>query len=121
MSFQRGPTYNSVSEVKGPSGFYKIVTSMGPIVVYIDQDYDGGGWVLALSNREYTGGMNNLKYDDAINNYNYRTGGSGQNSSNIVVTSDRAPNLIRTVMMMVLVEQLMVESLSRHSTVFTLD
>ena len=72
MSFQRGPTYNSVSEVKGPSGFYKIVTSMGPIVVYIDQDYDGGGWVLALSNREYTGGMNNLKYDDAINNYNYR-------------------------------------------------
>ena len=89
MSFQRGPTYNSVSEVKGPSGFYKIVTSIGPIVVYIDKDYNGGGWVLALSNREYTGGMNNLKYDDAINNYNYRTGGSGQNGSNIVVTSDR--------------------------------
>jgi hypothetical protein len=89
MGFHRGPTYNSVSEITGPSGFYKINTSLGPIVVYIDQDYDGGGWVLALSNREYTGGMNNLKYDDAINNYNYRTGGSN-NGTNITVTSDRA-------------------------------
>ena len=90
MGFHRGPTYNSVSEITGPSGFYKINTSLGPIVVYIDQDYDGGGWVLVLSNRGNTGGMNNLKYDDAINNYNYRTGGSGKNSANIEVTGDRA-------------------------------
>lgn len=89
MGFHRGPTYNNVSEITGPSGFYKINTSLGPVVVYVDQDYDGGGWVLALANRGSTGGMNNLTYDDAINNYNYRTGGSN-NGVNTTVKGDRA-------------------------------
>ncbi len=91
MGFHRGPSYNNISEITGPSGFYKVNTSYGEIVVYVDQEYDGGGWVFAMANREYTGGMNNLKYLDAINDYNYRSGGS-DNGTNINVKSDRVIN-----------------------------
>jgi hypothetical protein len=41
-------------------------------MVYINQDYDGGGWVLAAANRINTGGMTNLEYYDAVNSCNYR-------------------------------------------------
>ena len=69
-----GRIYRNVSEITGPSGFYNVKTSQGTVVVYVNQSYDGGGWVLVLANRLNTGGMNNLTYFDAINRSNYRSG-----------------------------------------------
>ena len=68
-----GGRYNSVSEIKGPSGWYWINTGYGPVQVYVDQTYDGGGWVLALANRALQGAMTNLKYVDAVGSCNIRT------------------------------------------------
>ena len=76
--------YNSVSEVVGPSGFYNIRTPAGFCPVYVDQSYDGGGWVCVLANRINTGGMNNLTYENATGYCNYRTGGSSQGSNTTV-------------------------------------
>ena len=76
--------YTSVDQVTGPSGFYNIYTSEGPVCTYVDQDYDGGGWAMVLANRGNTAGMNNLKYDDAINKSNYRTEPSTEDSTNTV-------------------------------------
>jgi hypothetical protein len=67
-----GPVYTSVSQVTGPTGWYPIRLSSGTAMVYINQDYDGGGWVLAAANRINTGGMTNLDYYDAVNSCNYR-------------------------------------------------
>lgn len=68
--------YTSVSQIKGPSGFYSIdILGNGDRqFVYVNQDYDGGGWVCVIANRGETGGMRNLTYSDAINSVNYRTG-----------------------------------------------
>lgn len=68
-----GPVYRSVSEITGPSGFYNVKTSQGTVVVYVNQSYDGGGWVLVLANRAGTGGVNNLSYYSAVNSSTYRT------------------------------------------------
>ena len=68
-----GKIYRNVSEITGPSGFYNVKTSQGTVVVYVNQSYDGGGWVLVIANRLNTGGMNNLTYFDAINRSNYRS------------------------------------------------
>ena len=67
-----GPVYTSVSQVTGPTGWYPIRLSNGTAMVYINQDYDGGGWVLVGANRINTGGMTNLDYYDAVNSCNYR-------------------------------------------------
>jgi len=67
-----GPVYTSVSQVTGPTGWYPIRLSSGTAMVYINQDYDGGGWVLVGANRINTGGMTNLDYYDAVNSCNYR-------------------------------------------------
>lgn len=91
MSTINGPIYNNVSEIKGPSGFYRINVNGTPITVYIDQSYDGGGWVCVLANRVDTGGMNNLTYNNAVYTDNYRTGGSSH-GSNIVVTPRHSIN-----------------------------
>ena len=74
--------YTSVDQITGPSGFYNIYTSEGPVCVYVDQEYDGGGWAMVLANRGGTAGMNNLKYDDAINKSNYRIDPSGDDTTN---------------------------------------
>jgi|TARA_R110000764_G_scaffold64338_1_gene135444 hypothetical protein len=74
--------YTSIDQVKGPSGFYNIQTSQGPVCVYIDQEYDGGGWAMVLANRGGTAGMTSLTYDDAINKSNYRTEPSSDDSTN---------------------------------------
>lgn len=76
MAINYNGRYNSVSDVKGPSGWYWINTSLGPVHTYINQDYDGGGWVLVIANRWGTGGMRNLTYDSAVNNCNITTNGS---------------------------------------------
>lgn len=65
--------YNSVSDIRGPSGWYWINTAVGPVHVYVNQEYDGGGWVLALANRASKGAMSNLTYSDAVNSCNIRT------------------------------------------------
>jgi hypothetical protein len=82
-NFYGGEIYNSAFDITGPSGFYAINTPVGPVVSYVDQDYDGGGWVQVLSNAAYTGGMNNLRYSDAVNTCNYRNPGTnnGTNTS----------------------------------------
>lgn len=68
--------YTSVSQIKGPSGFYNIdILGNGDRqFVYVNQDYDGGGWVCVIANRLNTGGMRNLTYSNAVNSVNYRTG-----------------------------------------------
>ena len=89
MAIYRGPVYNSVSEVQGGTGFYRINTSLGTIPVFIDQDYDGGGWVLVLANRGLTAGMNNLTYNNAINTANYRKNGTDDATNDVADTSGR--------------------------------
>lgn len=73
MSAVYGPVYKSVSDIKGPSGWYLINTSLGVVNTYVDQSYDGGGWVLVLANRAGQGAMSNLVYYDAVNTCNIRT------------------------------------------------
>jgi hypothetical protein len=80
-----GPIYNNICEIKGSSGFYQINVNNTPIIVYVDQTYDGGGWICVLANRKNTAGMNNLTYDNALYNINYRTGGI-PNSTNTTYT-----------------------------------
>jgi len=87
MGIYRGPVYNSVSEITGPTGWYNVQTTLGPTLVWVDQDYDGGGWVLALANRRYTSGMNNLTYDNAINTVNYRTDGTDDSTNTTLPVS----------------------------------
>lgn len=79
-----GPTYTRIADIKGPSGFYRVTLGRDQIQVYVNQDYDGGGWVCVLANRKNTAGMNNLTYYDAVNNYNYRTGGTANGTNTTV-------------------------------------
>jgi hypothetical protein len=85
MAVFYGGQYKSVADIQGPSGFYNILLDGVNVPVYVDQGYSGGGWVMVLANRINTGGMNNLTYENAVQNCNYRTGGSGANTANTVV------------------------------------
>lgn len=76
MAVAYNARYNSVSEIKGPSGWYCINTSAGPCVTYVDQSYDGGGWCLVLANRASQGAFSNLTYVDATTNCNFRSNGN---------------------------------------------
>ena len=87
MGIFRGPVYNNVSDIEGPTGWYRINTSQGVATVWVDQEYDGGGWVMVLANRRYTAGMNNLEYTDAVNTCNYRINGNDDTTNDI-----QAPN-----------------------------
>ena len=73
MGISYGGVYSDVSKITGPSGWYWINTLFGPVHTYVNQDYDGGGWVLVLANRAGQGAMSNLTYDDAVNTCNIRT------------------------------------------------
>lgn len=85
MSIHYNPRYTSISDIRGPSGWYTIWLNEEPVTVYVDQTYSGGGWVCVLANRINTSGMNNLTYYNAVNTCNYRTG-SVANSTNTLVT-----------------------------------
>jgi hypothetical protein len=85
MATNYGPSYNSVAEITGPSGWYIINTAAGPCQTYVNQTYDGGGWCLVLANRANTGGFSNLNYVDATTQCNFRGGTSA--ATNIVVPS----------------------------------
>ena len=84
MGLIYGPRYNKVSDITGPSGFYSIKLGNEYATVYVDQSYDGGGWVCVLANRINTGGMSGLTYSNAINTCNYRTGGSANSAGPVV-------------------------------------
>jgi len=79
-----------ISNLPASSGWYNIKLSTGNVTTYIDNSYDGGGWILVMQNRRYTGGMNNLTYSDAINQCNYRTEPSSNNSTNTKVGGPKA-------------------------------
>jgi hypothetical protein len=82
-TYYGGEVYESTADITGPSGFYAINTPVGIVIAYVDQDYDGGGWVQVLANTAFTGGMNNLNYFNAVNTCNYRNPGTnnGTNTS----------------------------------------
>ncbi len=80
-NFYGGEVYSSAFDITGPSGFYAINTPVGPVVSYVDQDYDGGGWVQVMSNTAYTGGMNNLNYFNAVNTCNFRNPGTNNGTN----------------------------------------
>ena len=62
--------------------------------LWIDMNYDGGGWVLVLANRKDTGGMKNLTYSNAVNTFNYRSGTSDGSNTAITTGQFDNPNLI---------------------------
>lgn len=93
MGIHYNGRYNSVSEVRGPSGWYTINTTAGPCQTYIDQSYDGGGWCLVLANRGSTAGMNNLTYVDATTKCNFRTGGTNNGSNTTVPEGSKLATL----------------------------
>lgn len=78
-----------------PTGLYTMrIPELGnqPLRLWVDNEYDGGGWIMVMANRGYTGGMTRLTYSDAINKVNYRTGGSN-NSSNTTTWLQRGYGL----------------------------
>jgi hypothetical protein len=85
--------YTSVSQIKGPSGFYNIIIGGENVPVYVDQSYDGGGWVCVLANRAFTAGMNNLSLYDAIQTPNYRTGGTNNGTNTVVPSTNKLTSL----------------------------
>lgn len=71
---------------EGSSGWHTVrIKALGnlPITVWMDNSYDGGGWICVMANRGSTGGMNNLTYSNAVNTVNYRTGGSNNGSNTV--------------------------------------
>ena len=72
----------------GSTGWYNIKISGTNVPVYIDQDYDGGGWICVMANRRYTAGMNNLKWDDAVYKVNYRHNGTDDATNDRGMKSD---------------------------------
>jgi hypothetical protein len=93
MAVFYGGRYNSVADIRGPSGFYNIVIDGFNVPVYVDQSYDGGGWVMVMANRRNTAGMNNLTYYDAVNSCNYRTGGTANGTNTVVSATSKLTGL----------------------------
>lgn len=95
MANRFGQYFDDVSQVDGSTGWYGIYNSTYKeyVPVYIDQDYDGGGWVCVLANRRYTSGMNNCSFSQAINNCNYRTEPSSDDSTNTPALLHNLKNL----------------------------
>lgn len=93
MSIHYSPRYTSVSQIKGPSGWYIINTEAGPCQTYVNQEYDGGGWCLVLANRAYTAGLNNLSYIDATTNCNFRTDGTNNGTNTVVPFGSKLTSL----------------------------
>jgi hypothetical protein len=85
MAIHYSGYYRSVRDIGDqPTGWYNIdlLGDGNRQFFYVDQDYDGGGWICVLANRGNTGGMKNLTYNNGINNVNYRSGTS--NATNAV-------------------------------------
>lgn len=95
MAQRYGPFYDDISQVTGDSGWYGIYNSTYKVYVpvYVDQSYDNGGWVCVLANRRYTSGMNNCTFSQAINECNYRTEPSSDDSTNTPAVLSNLKNL----------------------------
>ena len=87
--------YNLISQPNPPghthidsittSGWYSIKTPAGHCTTWIECDFESNrNWALVLANRGSTGGMNNLRWDDAVKKVNIRTGGSNQGTNTTV-------------------------------------
>jgi len=91
MGNHYGLYYTDISQLpaSAPTGWYTFYnkTHRQYVPVYVDQDYDGGGWVCVLANRRYTAGMHNLTYDNAVNTPNYRTEPSSDDATNTTVAA----------------------------------
>jgi hypothetical protein len=91
MSNHYGRYYTDISQLpaSAPTGWYTFYnkTHRQYVPVYVDQDYDGGGWVCVLANRRYTAGMHNLTWENAVNTPNYRTEPSSNNGTNTTVAA----------------------------------
>ena len=92
LGYGNSTVYNNASEITGPTGWYMIQSMGKPRPFYVDQDYDGGGWVLVMANRRYTAGMNNLKWDDAMYSLNYRHAGT-DDATNELGMGESSPSL----------------------------
>ena len=77
MSNHYGLYYTDISQLpaSAPTGWYTFYnkTHRQYVPVYVDQDYDGGGWVCVAACRRYTAGMMSCNWYDAINTPNYTT------------------------------------------------
>lgn len=93
MAVYYGGNYTDISKITGPSGFYNIRVGTDNVPVYIDQSYDGGGWVCVLANRAFTAGMNNLAFYDAVNSCNYRSGGTNNGTNTTVSVPTKLTSL----------------------------
>jgi hypothetical protein len=93
MAVFYGGQYKSVADIQGPSGFYNILLDGVNVPVYVDQGYDGGGWVMVMANRINTAGMNNLTYENAVQNCNYRTGGTTNGTNTVVNPTSKLSGL----------------------------
>lgn len=91
LGYGNKKVYNSAAEITGPSGWYMIRVGGKPRPFYVNQDYDGGGWVLVMANRRYTAGMNNLKWNDAMYSVNYRHGGSDDATNELGIGRSSPP------------------------------
>lgn len=92
MALNYGPVYTSVSQIKGPSGWYAVRVNGVVVVVYVNQTYSGGGWVMVLANSANTGGMNNLTYTKAVSGVNYRLSGTAVTPESRIGTSLASTN-----------------------------
>jgi hypothetical protein len=82
-----------ISEIT-TSGWYSIRTPAGICHTWIECDFESDrNWALVLANRSSTGGMNNLRWDDAVKKVNIRTGGSNQGSNTTVTNFSNLNNL----------------------------
>ncbi len=93
MAFFYGGRYTDPAKITGPSGFYNILVNGDNVPVYINQEYDGGGWVCVLANRRDTAGLNNLTYNNAVNSCNYRSGGTSNGTNTTVVPTSKLTSL----------------------------
>lgn len=93
MAVYYGGRYTGVSDIRGPSGFYNIILNGEMVPVYVDQNYDGGGWICVLANRINTAGLNNLTYYDAVNTCNYRTGGTANGTNTSIPATSKLSGL----------------------------
>jgi len=92
MGLNYGPVYTSVSQIKGPSGWYNVRINGVVVIVYVNQTYSGGGWVMVLANSASTGGMNNLTYTNAVSGVNYRLSGTTVTPESRINTSLASTN-----------------------------
>ena len=77
MSNHYGRYYTDISQLpaSAPTGWYTFYTKKHRqyVHVYVDQDYDGGGWVCVIACRWGTAGMMECTWDNAVNTPNYST------------------------------------------------